>query len=127
MRRVQWAITTSTHPSQTVKGQPVAFRADAVFARSAIYEALETRGVPYAIRIRANKNLALAIEDVLCRSPGRPGLKPLVRYKGFHYTPCEVLLAPAGGQSPGAAAVRVEIVTAARSRRQRMSTGPQAY
>jgi hypothetical protein len=63
----------------------VAFRADAAFAKPEIYEALETRGVPYAIRIPANKNLELAIEDVLFRSPGRPGLKPLVRYKSFHY------------------------------------------
>ena len=62
-----------------------AFRADAAFARPAIYEALETRGVGYAIRIPANKNLELAIEDVLFRSPGRPSRKPLVRYKSFHY------------------------------------------
>jgi hypothetical protein len=33
--------------------QRVAFRADAAFARPAIYEALETRGVEYAIRIPA--------------------------------------------------------------------------
>jgi hypothetical protein len=43
------------------------------------------RGVGYAIRIPANKNLELAIEDVLFRSPGRPSRKPLVRYKSFHY------------------------------------------
>jgi Transposase DDE domain group 1 len=39
----------------------------------------------YAIRIPANKNLELAIEDVLFRSPGRPSRTPLVRYKSFHY------------------------------------------
>jgi hypothetical protein len=33
----------------------VAFRADAAFPKPEIYEALETRGVPYAIRIPANK------------------------------------------------------------------------
>jgi len=63
----------------------VAFRADAACARPAIYEALETRGVEYAIRIPANKHLELAIEDLLCRSPGRPGRTPLVRYKSFHH------------------------------------------
>ena len=57
---------------QQTQGKRVAFRADAAFARPAIYEALEARGVGYAIRIPANKNLELAIEDVLFRSPGRP-------------------------------------------------------
>src|SRR5712691_10033433 len=45
---------------QQAEGQRVAFRADAAFAKPEIYEALETRGVPYAIRIPANKNLELA-------------------------------------------------------------------
>jgi hypothetical protein len=63
----------------------VAFRADAAFARPAIYEALETRGVGYAIRIPANRNLELAVEDILFCSPGRPSLKPLVRYKSIQY------------------------------------------
>ena len=62
---------------QQAEGQRVAFRADAAFARPAIYEALEARGVGYAIRIPANKNLELAIEDILFRSPGRPSRKPL--------------------------------------------------
>jgi hypothetical protein len=35
--------------------------------------------------VAANKNLELAIEDVLFRSPGLPSLKPLVRYKSFQY------------------------------------------
>jgi len=43
------------------------------FARPAIYEALETRGVGYAIRIPANKNLELEIEDILFRSSGTSG------------------------------------------------------
>ena len=60
---------------QQARGQRVAFRADAAFARPAIYEALEARGVGYAIRIPANKNLELAIEDILFRSPGRPSRK----------------------------------------------------
>jgi hypothetical protein len=70
---------------QQAMGQRVAFRADAAFARPAIYEALEARGVEYAIRIPINKNLELATEDLLFRSPGRPSLKRLVRYKSFHY------------------------------------------
>ena len=70
---------------QQAEGQRVAFRADAAFARPAIYEALEARGVGYAIRIPANKNLELAIEDLLFRSPGRPSRKPLIRYKSFQY------------------------------------------
>ena len=70
---------------QQAQGKRVAFRADAAFARPAIYEALEARGVGYAIRIPANKQLELAIEDVLFRSPGRPSRTPLVRYKSFQY------------------------------------------
>jgi hypothetical protein len=70
---------------QQAEGQRVAFRADAAFARPEICEALETRGVQYAIRIPANKNLELAIEDILFRSPGRPSRKPLIRYRTFPY------------------------------------------
>ena len=50
-----------------------------------IYESSEERGVQYAIRIPAHKSLELAIEDILFRPPGRPGRKPLVRYKSFRY------------------------------------------
>ena len=64
-------------------GRRVAFRADAAFARLAIYEALEQRDVDYAIRMPANKTLELAVEDILFRPPGRPSCKPLVRYKSF--------------------------------------------
>ena len=35
--------------------------------------------------IPANKSLELEIEDILFRPPGRPSLKPLVRYKSFRY------------------------------------------
>ena len=66
-------------------GRHVAFRADAAFARPAIYEALEQRDVDYAIRMPANKTLELAVEDILFRPPGRPSCKPLVRYKSFRY------------------------------------------
>ena len=70
---------------QQAAGRRVAFRADAAFARPAIYEGLERRDVAYAIRMPANKNLELAVEDILFRRPGRPSCKPLVRYKSFRY------------------------------------------
>ncbi len=66
-------------------GKEVAFRADAAFAKPEIYEALEERGVKYAIRIPANENLHRDIEELLKRPPGRPSKKPLVEYKGFLY------------------------------------------
>jgi hypothetical protein len=70
---------------QQAKGKRVTFRADAAFAKPELYEALEGRTVDYVIRIPANKNLELEIEDILFRPPGRPSAKPLVRYKSFHY------------------------------------------
>lgn len=42
---------------QQQNGKEVAFRADAAFAKPEIYEALEERGVKYAIRIPANETL----------------------------------------------------------------------
>jgi hypothetical protein len=66
-------------------GKEVAFRADAAFAKPEIYEALEERGVKYAIRIPANNNLERDIAELLPRPVGRPGQKPLVEYKGFLY------------------------------------------
>jgi len=70
---------------QQAEGKQVTFRADAAFAKPEIYEGLEERGVSYVIRIPANKNLELEIEDILFRPPGRPSAKPLVRYKSFRY------------------------------------------
>ena len=70
---------------QQAQGKRVAFRADAAFARPAIYEALEARGVQYAIRIPANKSLEREIEDILLRPAGRPSHTPLVRYKSVRY------------------------------------------
>ena len=61
------------------------FRADAAFAKPEIYEALEERGVKYAIRIPANDCLLRDIEELLTRPVGRPSHKPIVWYKGFHY------------------------------------------
>ncbi len=70
---------------QQADGKRVTFRADAAFAKPEIYEAMEERGVDYAIRIPANKSLELEIEEILFRPPGRPSLKPLVRYQSFRY------------------------------------------
>jgi len=66
-------------------GQEVAFRADAAFAKPEVYEALEERGVTYAIRIPANDSLERDISELLPRPVGRPSQKPLVEYKGFLY------------------------------------------
>jgi Transposase DDE domain group 1 len=65
--------------------QEVAFRADAAFAKPEIYEALEERGVKYAIRIPANDSLEQDISELLTRPVGRPSHKPNVWYKGFLY------------------------------------------
>ena len=66
-------------------GKEVVFRADAAFAKPEIYEALEERGVKYAIRIPANENLERDIAELLTRPLGRPSHKPVVWYKGFLY------------------------------------------
>ena len=70
---------------QQAEGRRVAVRANAAFAKPEIYDALETRAVQYAIRMPANKNLELEIEDLLFRSSGRPSPQPLVRYKSVRY------------------------------------------
>ena len=68
---------------QQQMGKEVAFRADAAFAKPEIYEALEERGVKYAIRIPANENLERDVAELLPRPVGRPRIKPLVEYKSF--------------------------------------------
>jgi len=58
-------------------------RADAAVAKPEIYEALESRGVNYSIRIPANENLEWAITEFLPRPVERPSIRPLVEYKSF--------------------------------------------
>ena len=70
---------------QQKEGQDVVFRADAAFAKPELYEALEQRGVKYAIRIPANDSLERDIAELLTRPVGRPSNKPVVRYKSFLY------------------------------------------
>ena len=66
-------------------GKEVVFRADAAFAKPEIYEALEERGVKYAIRIPANDSLERDIAGLLTRPVGRPSHKPVIWYKSFLY------------------------------------------
>ena len=68
---------------QQQTGKKVAFRGDAAFARPEVYEALEERGVKYAIRIPANDSLERDVAELLPRPVGRPSQKPLIEYKGF--------------------------------------------
>ena len=70
---------------QQKQGKQVVFRADAAFAKPEIYEALEERGVKYAIRIPANDSLERDVAELLTRPPGRATHKPVVRYKSFLY------------------------------------------
>jgi len=70
---------------QRKQGKEVVFRADAAFAKPELYEALEERGVKYAIRLPANDCLERDIADLLSRPPGRASSKPVVRYKSFLY------------------------------------------
>ena len=70
---------------QQQMGKEVVFRADAAFAKPEVYEALEARGVKYAIRIPANDSLERDIAELLPRPVGRPSQKPLVEYKGLLY------------------------------------------
>ena len=70
---------------QQQKGKEVVFRADAAFAKAEIYEAVEERGVKYAIRLPANESLERDVAELLPRPVGRPGVKPLVQYKSFLY------------------------------------------
>src|SRR5712691_12397482 len=50
---------------QRQNGKEVLFRADAAFAKPEIYEALEERGVKYAICLPANENLRRDVEELL--------------------------------------------------------------
>ena len=70
---------------QQKQDKDVVVRADAAFAKPELYDALETRGVRYAIRIPSNDILEREVEELLRRSVGRPSHKPVVRYKSFRY------------------------------------------
>ena len=61
------------------------FRADAAFAKPDIYEYLEERQVPYAIRLTGNEVLQREIAPLLRRPVGRPPKRPVIRYDDFWY------------------------------------------
>jgi hypothetical protein len=83
-------------------GKEVAFRGDAAFARPEVYEALEERGVKYAIRIPANDSLERDIAELLPCPVGRPSQKPLAEYKGFLYPGGQLEDGTARGSKGGA-------------------------
>jgi hypothetical protein len=56
---------------------------NAAFTQPTLYEALERRGVRYAIRLPANDVLERQIEDLLTRPWGRPSHAPLAREGSF--------------------------------------------
>src|SRR5579863_700472 len=64
-------------------GKEVVFRADDAFAKPEIYEALESRGVKYAIRIPANENLDRDVAELLRRPVGVPVTNQLCGTKAF--------------------------------------------
>ena len=70
---------------QQQEGKDVVVRVDAAFAKPELYEALEKRGVRYAIRIPANDSLERDIAGLLTRPVGRPSHKPVIWYKSFRY------------------------------------------
>ena len=64
---------------QQKPGSEVVFRADAAFAKPEITEALEERGVEYAIRILSNDSLDYDMTELPTRSVRGPSYKPVVR------------------------------------------------
>ena len=64
-------------------GKELVFRAVAAFAKPEIYEALDGRGVKYAIRIPANDSSERDIAELPTRPVGRPSHKPVVWYNCF--------------------------------------------
>jgi hypothetical protein len=64
-------------------GKEVVFRADAAFAKPEIYEALEERGVKYAIRLPANDSLERDIAELLTRRWGGPVTSPSCGTRAF--------------------------------------------
>ena len=68
---------------QQAIGLRVAFRADAAFARPAIYKALEARGLGYASASRPTRIWNWRSKTSCFGRRDGPATKPLVRYKSF--------------------------------------------
>jgi hypothetical protein len=64
-------LLSSEIERQQAEGKQVAFQVDAAFAKPEIYEAMEERGVMYAIRIPVNDSLERDIAELLTRPVGR--------------------------------------------------------
>jgi len=76
----QWDIVLLPEIARQQKhGKEVAVRADAAFAKPELYEALEARGVTYAIRARSNDIPEREVAGLLTRPVRRPSSKPVVR------------------------------------------------
>jgi len=67
------------------KGMEVKLRGDAAFAIPELFELCEELGIDYAIRIKENRKLSEKVEKYASRPVGRPGKKPLIKYKSFQY------------------------------------------
>jgi hypothetical protein len=86
-------------PRQQKPGKNVVFRADAAFAKPEVHEALQERGVKYAIRIPANENLERDTAGLLARPVGWPSHTPVVWYKRslYHAVSCKTARRVDGG------------------------------
>ena len=82
----QWdEVLLSEIERQQKHAKDVVVRADSAFAKPELYEALEARGVRYAIRVPSNDILEREVAELLRRPVGRPSHRPLVRYTSFRY------------------------------------------
>ncbi|RJP34020.1 MAG: IS1380 family transposase [Actinobacteria bacterium] len=66
-------------------GKRIYFRADAAFASPDMYEYLESEGILYTMRIKANSRLHEMVDHLMTRPVGRPSAKPKVFYYDFTY------------------------------------------
>ncbi len=66
-------------------GKRIYFRGDAAFASPDMYEYLESEGILYAMRIKANSRLYEHVDHLMTRPVGRPSAKPKVFYHVFSY------------------------------------------
>ena len=82
---------------QQLMGKEVAFRADAAFAKPEVYEALEERGVKYAIRIAANENLRRDIGRVAATPGGKARQETAGRVQGVLVPSRKLEDSPTGG------------------------------
>ena len=88
-------------------GKEVVFRADAAFAKPEIYEALEERGVKYAIRIPSNDNLERDIAELVPRPGGQAQQKALGGIQGISVPGSRMEDGPKGGGEGRASSGRV--------------------